>query len=214
VKAVDRGQNNRGVETRAKMLDAAVGCLVDGGIEAVRIATVARLVGVSTAAVHYHFSTREELLTEALDTSFQIPEDARTSTQYGTGDALQRLKHKLEQSLPFPGPRQREWELWVELWHRAIREPALRATAAAVYERLHWSLRELLDEGNEANLWHVEDPGRLTDQMLALIDGYGLRALLGDPRLSVETAFEHLWAATLAALDVDEASRPSEPTTR
>jgi AcrR family transcriptional regulator len=188
------GQNSRGIETRTRILDAAVGCLAEGGIDAVRVAKVAQLAGVSSALVHYHFSTREELLAQALESSFRIAGDVRSLNKYGSGTPLERLRSKLEESLPYPGRRQREWELWVELWLRAVREPALRTTATAVYRQLHGSWVRLLDEGAEAGLWVIDDARPAADRILALIDGYGLRALIEDPEIPVERAFDAVWA--------------------
>ena len=201
-----RAQNVRGAATRARILEAAVDCLAEGGIEALRIARVAEAADVSTALVHYHFATREELLSEAFQASFQVAGDVRTSMKYGAGTALERLQRKLDESLPLPGRREREWELWVELWLRAVREPPLRETAAAVYRQLHWSLRQLIVDGVEAGEFEVEDPADLADRVLALIDGYGLRALLRDPTMPVERAREQLWAALTRELEAAELS--------
>jgi AcrR family transcriptional regulator len=195
-----RTQNSRGAGTRARILDAAVACLAEQGIEAVRIAAVARAANVSTGLVHYHFATREDLLSEALQASFQVAGDLRTQPKYGGGTAIERLRRKVEESLPAPGRREREWELWVELWLRAVREPPLRETAAEVYRQLHWSLRQLIVDGVEAGEFDAEDPGALADRVLALIDGYGLRALLGDPTMPVERARDEIWAALTAEL--------------
>ena len=118
-----RGQNVRGAGTRARILDAAVERLAEEGLDALRVANVARAAGVSTGLVHYHFATREELLAEAIQASFQVAGDVRTSTKYGGGTARERLRRKIAESLPFPGRREREWERWVELWLRAVREP-------------------------------------------------------------------------------------------
>jgi AcrR family transcriptional regulator len=193
VAQLSKGQNSRGIETRTRILDAAVSCLADGGIDAVRVAKVSRLAGVSSALVHYHFSTREELLAQALESSFRIAGDVRSLDKYGTGTPLERLRLKVEESLPFPGRRQREWELWVELWLRAVREPDLRATATAVYHQLHGSWVALLNEGVQAGLWEADDPDRIADRLLALIDGYGLRALIEDPQIPVAHAFDEVW---------------------
>jgi AcrR family transcriptional regulator len=197
---IARARNVRGEASRARILDAAVACLAEDGIEAVRIARVADAAGVSTGLVHYHFATREELLAEAIQASFRVAGDVRTSTKYGSGTALERLQRKIEESLPFPGRREREWELWVELWLRAVREPPLRDAAAAVYRQLHWSLRQLLIDGVDAGEFVVDDPADLADRVLALIDGYGLRALLRDPGMPVERAREQLRAALSAEL--------------
>jgi AcrR family transcriptional regulator len=184
----------RGRDTRSRILDAAVECLAADGIEGLRMAGVARGADVSTALVHYHFDTRESLLAEALTRSFQIAGDARASSKYGSGNALARLRRKIEESLPYGGRRQREWELWVELWLRAVREPELRRAAADVYARLRASLLALLEAGVEAGEFRVADPDTTADRVLAAIDGFGLRALIRDPAMPVERAFEQVWA--------------------
>jgi AcrR family transcriptional regulator len=185
----------RGAETRARILQAAVRSLADEGIDAVRIARVARIAGVSTALVHYHFETRELLLAEALEASFEVAGEVRLSTKYGSGPVVERLRRKVEESLPYPGRRVGEWGLWVELWLRAVREPALRETATEVYRRLHRSMRDLIVEGAEAGEYAVADPDGVADRALALIDGLGLRALLGDPAVPVERAADQVWHA-------------------
>lgn len=192
----------RGAQTRAKILQAAVQCLADAGIDDVRIARVARLAGVSTALVHYHFATRESLLAEALEASFQIAGAGRRSDKYGSGTALDRLRRKVEESLPFPGRRLREWGLWTELWLRAVREPTLRTTAAEVYGQLHRSMRDLIVEGVEQREFSVGDPDGVADRALALIDGFGIRSLLDRRAMPVSRAADEVWRLVCADLGV------------
>jgi len=49
-------------DARREILDAAERLLKEGGPDAVRVQAVARAVGVTDAAVHYHFGSREALL--------------------------------------------------------------------------------------------------------------------------------------------------------
>ena len=198
-------KNARGEAARSRILASAVACLGDGGIDAVRIARVARGAGVSTALVHYHFATREALLAQALEASYAIAGDARAVTKYGSGPARVRLRRKVEASLPTPGAQRREWELWVELWLRATRDRGLRAAAAAVYGRLHDSLRELIEDGTAKGEFAVADPAATADRILALIDGFGVRALLGDPRMPIERAREATLEELERELDVHQA---------
>jgi len=90
--------------------------------------------------------------------------------------------------------RRREWELWVELWLRAVREPELRATSAKVYRQLHRALRELLEEGVADGEFAVADPGAAAERILAAIDGYGLRVMLEDPLVPPARALDAVWA--------------------
>jgi AcrR family transcriptional regulator len=191
--AVVAETRTKGARTRARILEAAIRCLVEGGIDEVRITRVARVAHVSTASVHYHFATRELLLAEALEASFQVAGEVRSSTKYGTGPVVERLRRKVDESLPYPGRRMTEWGLWVELWLRAVREPALRETAVEVYRGLHRSMRDLIAEGVERGEFAAADPGGIADRTLAAIDGFGLRALLGDPTVPVERASEQVW---------------------
>jgi AcrR family transcriptional regulator len=195
--------NARGTETRGRILRAAVSCLAESGIDAVRIARVARMAGVSTGLVHYHFDTREALLAEALEASFQIAGEVRLSPKYGSGTVAERLRRKVEESVPYPGRRRREWGLWVELWLRAVREPALRATAADVYRQLHRSMRDLIAEGVEEGEFQVDSPAETADRALALIDGFGIRALLGDPAVPVDRTADEVWRMLAAELGID-----------
>jgi hypothetical protein len=83
----------------------------------------------------------------------------------------------------------------VELWLRAVREPALRDTAIEVYRQLHRSMRDLIAEGAGREEYVAADPAGIADRTLASIDGFGLRALLGDPTVPVERAAEQVWHA-------------------
>jgi AcrR family transcriptional regulator len=169
--------------SRERILEAAVRRIAADGIDGVRIARIAMDAGVSTALVHYHFATREALLAEALTYSFDHAGDTRTS------EGPERLRDMIEQCLPLPGEQERDWVLWVELWLRAVRHPELRPTAAKLYARMHEWFREAIEE----ELPDL-DPDATADRVLALIDGFGVRALLGDPAVTLERAREEVWA--------------------
>src|SRR3954452_21127544 len=60
-----------------RILDAACDLIAAEGIDEVRIARVAQRAGASSALVHHYFSTREELLEQALIHSFEQAGDER-----------------------------------------------------------------------------------------------------------------------------------------
>ena len=124
---------------RERILAAAVERIASDGIDEVRIARIAMDAGVSTSLVHYHFETRDALLEQALEYSYELAGDVRLGPE---GDAVepwtasQRLAAMIDQCLPYPGLLERDWILWVELWLRAVRHPEMRPTAARLYERM------------------------------------------------------------------------------
>jgi AcrR family transcriptional regulator len=153
----------------------------------VRIARIAMDARVSTALVHYHFATREALLAEALEHSY---ETAGAVSEL-RGDPVSRLRAMIDQCLPLPGELERDWVLWVELWLRAVRHPELRPTAAKLYARMNDWFRTAIEEGGFGDV----DAAAIADRTLALIDGLGLRALLGDPAMPLERARSEVWRA-------------------
>jgi AcrR family transcriptional regulator len=183
-----------------RILDAACDLIAADGIDEVRIARVAQRAGASTALVHHYFSTREELLEQALIHSFEQAGDERFQRPPDSQEtATQALARGIAESLPFPGPQEREWILWVELWLRAVREPALRGVAARLYGRYRDWLAGLIRAGVESGEFRADaDPEALADLAMALLDGAGIRALIDDPEMEVERA-RALVAERLAA---------------
>ena len=189
---------------RERILAAAVERISAEGIDEMRIARVAMDAGVSTALVHYHFETREALLAEALEYSFEMAagvrlDDAGDEEQ----DPARRLLAMIDQCLPYPGPLRQDWVLWVELWLRTVRHPELQPTGARLYARLRaWLRGGIADCGGAGDL----DPGELADRLLALCDGLGVRVLIGE--LDIAYARRQVWdfAAGQLGLDRDLAS--------
>jgi AcrR family transcriptional regulator len=181
---------------RERILEAAIRRIAGDGIDAVRIARIAMDAGVSTGLVHYHFATREALLAEALEHSFEKAGDVHTEGGGG------RLRAMIEQCLPLPGEQERDWVLWVELWLRAVRHPELRPTAAHLYARMREWLSEAIADGVERGEFAACDEGAVADRTLALIDGFGVRALLEDPAISLERAREEVWAVVARDLGI------------
>jgi AcrR family transcriptional regulator len=188
--------------TRERILDAAMRRIAREGIDEVRIARIAMDAGVSAALVHYHFESREALLVEALEHSFETAGDQRTGYGDPAAPPAERLRTLIDECLPEPGAQRDDFVLWVELWLRAARRPELSSTAGRLYARLHEWTRGVIDDGVARGAFAAQDTGRATDRLLALIDGYGVRALIGDPAMSLERARAEVWAAAIAELGV------------
>ena len=184
---------------RDRILDAAVRRIASDGIDAVRIARIAMDAGVSSGLVHYHFTTREALLAEALEHSFESAGDVSEYTD---------LRTMIESCLPLPGEQERDWVLWVELWLRAVRHPELRPTAARLYARMQDWFAEAIEDGVARGAYAPCDARAVADHVLALIDGFGVRALLGDPAVPLERAREEVWGALARDLGLASPDAP------
>jgi AcrR family transcriptional regulator len=192
-------------ESRERILEAACELIAAQGIDDVRIARVATRAGASTSLVHHYFSTREELLEQALIHSFERAGEERFG-EPGEAEhtATQALAVAIGECLPLPGAQEREWVLWVELWLRAVREPALRPVAARLYERYRTWMVALIRAGVDSGEFRRDvDVDALADTAMALLDGVGVRALIDDPAMGVKQARELVAQRLAAELGLD-----------
>jgi hypothetical protein len=144
------------------------------------------------------------MLAEALEHSYEYAATARISVPDDEpAAAAKRLAAMIDQCLPVPGALGDDWVLWVELWLRATRHPELRPTAARLYARMREWFGDAIVAGMARGEFAPGDAGRIADRLLALIDGYGVRALNEDPLMPLERARAEIWAAISTDLGVD-----------
>jgi len=196
---------------RERILAAAVRQIAREGIDGVRIARIAMEARVSSALVHYHFETRDALLAEALDYSYVQAGEARIAAEeeLPTASHAERLQSMIEQCLPTTPALAEDWVLWVELWLRAARHPDLRPVAEELYGRLHaWFTGEIA-AGVDAGEFTRCDPDEVADRTLALIDGYGIRTLIGDAAIPLDRAQRDVASALARDLGLGETLTPA-----
>ncbi|WP_406730040.1 TetR/AcrR family transcriptional regulator [Streptomyces sp. NBC_01794] len=185
-------KTERTLETRERILSAACEVIADVGFEKIRMRMVAEHAGVSTALLHYHFETREKLFAEAMTHSFE-----QTGTDLDSGadsvPASVTLARIVRSLLPTDPELRQDWKLWQELWVRSLRDEAAQGLAIDLYGQLHtwvgWALERGIDSGEFADC----DVAATSTLTLALCDGFGIRLMLNDPRVTLDTAQATIW---------------------
>jgi AcrR family transcriptional regulator len=195
-------------DARARILEAACDLIASEGIDDVRIARVATRARASTALVHHYFSTREELLEQALIHSYETAGQERFAEDPDPDPSPSRgLSRAIDASLPYPGAQERDWTLWVELWLRAVRDPDLRPLAADLYGRYREWFETFIAAGLRSGEFTSDRPAaELADLAVALVDGLGIRALVRDPAVDVRRARELVAGELGTALGVEPAA--------
>ena len=191
-------------DARERILAAAVRRIALEGIDAVAIARIAMDAGVSTSLVHYHFDSRESLLAEALDYSYAHAGAVRLGADLEGTTHAERLAAMVDQCLPTTPELQADWVLWVELWLRAVRHPELRPVAEELYARLHAWFAEEITAGVSAGEFARCDPQEVADRTLALLDGFGVRTLIGDSAIPLQRARSSVRSALAQDLGLGE----------
>ncbi|ANP51529.1 AcrR family transcriptional regulator [Streptomyces griseochromogenes] len=194
----------RTADTRERILTAACEVIAEIGFEKIRMRMVAERAGVSTALLHYHFDTREKLFTEAMTHSFantavDLERDA------GTAPAAVILARILRSLLPTDPELQQDWRLWQELWARALRDETTRAFAVDLYAQLHAWVADAVRRGIESGEFTPTDVDALSTLVLSLSDGYGIRLMLRDPTVTLDSALTAVWRQVSAALGLPDA---------
>jgi AcrR family transcriptional regulator len=190
---------------RDRILAAAVRRIASEGIDGVRIARIAMDAGVSTSLVHYHFASREDLLAEALDWSYSHAGDARITAGEPAGAShRERLRSMIGQCLPTSESLHEDWVLWVELWLHAVRHSELRPVAEELYARMHAWFADEIAAGIADGEFERCDPDDVADRVLAMIDGLGIRNMIGDSSISLERARRTVEATLAGDLGLGE----------
>lgn len=165
---------------RPQILDAAAEVIAERGIAATRIADVAERAGTSAPAVLYWFETKEDLLTEAL-----AHEEERFREQLVVRleghDAPERLALLIDASCGGS-----DWNLWLELWTRALHDPEARRVRLELDRRWRMELIATVATGISAGEFADVDALGVGAVLAAFLDGLAVQVALNDPEMPVE----------------------------
>src|SRR5262249_51610354 len=153
-----------------------------------RMRIVAERAGVSTAALHYHFDTRENLFAEALRYSFEHTGADVYEARGEHDSATARLARIISASLPVTPSLRQEYAMWHELWCRAGRDQESRALAVELYRAHTGWIEEALVDGVATGEFALCDAAAHAQLISSLCDGFGIQLMIGNPAVSVDSA--------------------------
>ncbi|HEX5086607.1 MAG TPA: TetR/AcrR family transcriptional regulator [Nocardioides sp.] len=189
-------------QTREAILNAACDVIAETGFENIRMRMVAERAGVSTAALHYHFDTRDQLFAAALHYSFGSTGADVYEARGDDDTATARLVRIINASLPMTVSLRREWALWQELWCRAGRDRESRTLAVDLYKAHTGWIEETLDDGIASGEFQPCDTAAHAQLINALCDGFGVQLMIGTPAVTLDSARAAIWALATEPLGV------------
>jgi AcrR family transcriptional regulator len=189
--------------TAETILAAARRAIARRGVEATRIADIAREAGTSTGTVHYYFETKDDVLLAALEWANDQPYSRMDELLGREADELSRLATLLELSIPYPGPPREEWVLFLELCGRILHRPELLAAAESADSRWRSYFFDIVRSGTASGDFRpVAPPDEVADRLVALVDGLALKAVLGGSWMTPERMRATLLRFAADQLDV------------
>jgi AcrR family transcriptional regulator len=170
-KVVDHAQRRR------ELVAATWAVVAAEGIEAATVRRIAEEAGCTTGRITHYFADKEEVLVAALR---QVHRAAgkRMLAAAGPRSGLEALRAVLAEALPLDQERILEWRVWLAFWGSAATSASLQAEQHQRYREWRGLLKRVLAT---AQLSADIDLDRLVDQIVALVDGFGLQGVL-DPQ--------------------------------
>ena len=170
-KVVDHAQRRR------ELVAATWAVVAAEGIEAATVRRIAEEAGCTTGRITHYFADKEEVLVAALR---QVHRAAgkRMLAAIGERSGLAALRAVLAEALPLDEERILEWRVWLAFWGSAATSTSLQAEQHERYREWRGLLKRVLAT---AQLSAGIDLDRLVDQIVALVDGFGIQGVL-DPQ--------------------------------
>ena len=186
---------------QSKVLEAAVACIAETGLEGASIRQVAARASVSIGAVQHHYPTKDALLAAAMGHLESVYRDrlARsTGDAVSAEDLLRRTVHAL---VPDSDEDRRATALWVAFVGRAAVHPPTAVHHRQLWQRAEDEVADLVSAAlGESGAVPSETAREAAAGLLALADGLSLAALLEPGRMGHQRAHRLVDAAVDAVL--------------
>ena len=205
-----RTRQKQSKDRHQEILEAAARVITDRGLAETRISDIAERCGVSPGLILYYFESKDRLLVEALTYAndqfyLRLSRELRRITS-----AREQLDRLIELSVPGLLPeyeRLDEWALWIEIWVRALRDPALAKEREALDRRWRQSIADIVRHGRSTGEFPENgvDADELGLRIGAFIDGLAIEVLMNDTNVPPERMLEACRevAATLIGFVLD-----------
>jgi AcrR family transcriptional regulator len=202
-----RARQKNGKDRHQEILEAAARVITDRGLAETRIQDIAERCGVSPGLILYYFESKDRLLVEALTYANDKYYLAQARDLRRLDSATAQLERLIDLSVPGLLPdyeRLEEWALWVEIWVRALRDPALAREREVLDRRWRQSIADIVRHGRDTGEFPTgEDADELGMVLGALIDGLAIQVLMNDTQVTPRHMKEMCWdtAARLIGFD-------------
>ncbi|MGV9523723.1 TetR/AcrR family transcriptional regulator [Streptomyces sp. WY228] len=184
--------------------------IAERGFHAVRVADIAAACRTSTAAIHYHFPGRDELLEAAVRWCMDEDTRRRADATAGTRHAGDELRLLIELQTPRTEQQRRQWCVWLDLWAEAARSTTVGRLHVEYYRQWRGTVAEVIRRGVEQGVFRPVDVDGAALALTALIDGLASQVLAtepGSPGTGAQSMHDALIAHVDACLTAPDPSR-------
>lgn len=186
---------------RPQIVAAAAEVLYERGLFDTRIGDVAERAGTSSPTILYYFESKDRLLAEAVDQTDREFYERLQEGQSRLRRASDKLVHLIEETSLGPGGISSDYTLWMEVWVRARREPAVAQQYFRLDRRQRKLIADIVREGQASGEFTPDaDPDDFALSLSGLMDGLGVQVTLGQPDVTPERMVKRCLALAAAEL--------------
>ncbi|MFD9887084.1 TetR family transcriptional regulator C-terminal domain-containing protein [Streptomyces alboflavus] len=189
-----------------QIIRETVRLIADHGFHAVRVQDIAKACETSTAAIHYHFPGRDDLLEAAARWCMDEDTARRAARIAEAADAADELRQLIELQTPRTAQQRDQWSVWLDLWAEAARSTAVGRLHTEYYRQWRATVADVVRRGVAQGAFRTVDPEAAALHLTALIDGLATQVLAGTPE-GPGTRPDDMHAALLAHVDAALAAR-------
>ncbi|MFE0102563.1 TetR/AcrR family transcriptional regulator [Streptomyces sp. NPDC059009] len=155
--------------------------IAERGFHAVRVQDIAAACATSTAAIHYHFPGRDDLLEAAVRWCMDEDTARRAVRIAEAADVADELRQLIELQIPRTEQQRAQWSVWLDLWAEAARSTAVGRLHADYYRQWRTTVADVIRRGVADGAFRLVDPQAAALRLTALIDGLAAQVLAGGP---------------------------------
>jgi AcrR family transcriptional regulator len=170
---------------REQILDAVVVQIVERGLNAIRAADVAKSLGISPGLIFYYFPSKERWLAEAFAYAAQRDLEELDRILARPSSAVDRLQAAL--ALYAPTGKAHGWQLWIDGWAAALREPEMRRVFRQLDLAWQQRLTAVIASGISTGEMSSAEPADSARRIAAFLDGLAVQVIVREDSLSRET---------------------------
>jgi AcrR family transcriptional regulator len=186
---------------QSKVLEAAIACIAETGLEGASIRQVAARASVSIGAVQHHYPTKDALLAAAMTYLESSYRERLARSTAAAATSTERLRHTVHALVPDGADDRRATALWVAFVGRSAVHPPTAEEHRRLWQRAEDGLTHLVSAALGEDSPVRSQPARdAAAGLLALADGLSVAALLEPDRMSERRAHRLVDAAVDALL--------------
>ncbi|GIH92693.1 transcriptional regulator [Planobispora siamensis] len=183
--------------------------VLERGLASTRVADIAKATNVSGGLIHYHFATKDDLITEMLRSTSEAEIQRLREIADGPESAVERLDHILRVCIPASRDDQ-GWILWLDAWAVGMREEHVRTILLQFEGAWIDVLRDVIAHGVVLGEFVCDDPQGAAERLDGMLDGLAIRYTLDAGNMSRARLLEHARVAAAREVGLERSAFPIE----